>query len=61
MISRYSRPEMSAIWSEEAKLARWLEIEILACEGMANRRIIPRKTLDDSAQSEVQYPAGAQK
>ncbi|MCX6946360.1 MAG: lyase family protein, partial [Verrucomicrobia bacterium] len=43
MISRYSRPEMSAIWSEEAKLARWLEIEILACEGMANRRIIPRK------------------
>lgn len=43
MISRYSRPEMSAIWSEEAKLTRWLEIEILACEGMANRRIIPRK------------------
>ncbi|NBR72173.1 MAG: adenylosuccinate lyase, partial [Proteobacteria bacterium] len=43
MISRYSRPEMTALWSEEAKLSRWLEIEILACEAMANRRIIPRK------------------
>jgi adenylosuccinate lyase len=43
MISRYSRPEMSSLWSEEAKLTRWLEIEVLACEAMANRRIIPRK------------------
>ena len=43
MISRYSRPEMSSLWSEEAKLARWLEIEVLACEAMASRRIIPRK------------------
>ncbi|NBS49513.1 MAG: adenylosuccinate lyase, partial [Verrucomicrobia bacterium] len=34
---------MTALWSEEAKLSRWLEIEILACEAMANRRIIPRK------------------
>ncbi len=34
---------MSSLWSEEAKLARWLEIEILACEAMAKRRIIPRK------------------
>ena len=33
MIPRYSRPEMSAIWSEENKLAIWLRIEILACEG----------------------------
>jgi hypothetical protein len=34
---------MTSLWSEEAKLSRWLEIEILACEAMANRRIIPRK------------------
>ncbi|NBR69458.1 MAG: adenylosuccinate lyase, partial [Verrucomicrobia bacterium] len=43
MIPRYSRPQMASLWSEEAKLSRWLEIEILACEAMAGRRIIPRK------------------
>jgi adenylosuccinate lyase len=43
MIPRYSRPEMAALWSEEAKLAHWLEIEVLACEGMARLRQIPEE------------------
>ena len=41
MIPRYSRPEMAALWSEEAKLKHWLEIEVLACEGMAQLGVIP--------------------
>jgi adenylosuccinate lyase len=41
MIPRYSRPEMAALWSEEAKLNHWLEIEVLACEGMAALGVIP--------------------
>ncbi len=41
MIPRYSRPEMAALWSEEAKLNHWLEIEVLACEGMARYGHIP--------------------
>src|ERR1700729_4515508 len=41
MIPRYSRPEMAALWSEEAKLNHWLEIEVLACEGMAKFGHIP--------------------
>jgi adenylosuccinate lyase len=41
MIPRYSRPEMAALWSEEAKLRHWLEIEVLACEGMAELGHIP--------------------
>ena len=41
MIPRYSRPEMAALWSEEAKLNHWLEIEVLACEGMAAIGVIP--------------------
>ena len=41
MISRYSRPEMAAVWSEEAKLQHWLEIEVLACEAMAQLGQIP--------------------
>jgi adenylosuccinate lyase len=43
MIQRYSRPEMRAIWTEEAKLNHWLEIELLACEGMAAIGKIPKK------------------
>src|ERR1700733_2149044 len=41
MIPRYSRPEMAALWSEEAKLNHWLEIEVLACEGIAHYGHIP--------------------
>jgi adenylosuccinate lyase len=43
MISRYSRHEMAALWSEEAKLDHWLEIEVLACEGMAQFGHIPKE------------------
>ncbi len=35
MIPRYSLPEMAAVWSDEARLANWLEIEILAVEAWA--------------------------
>ncbi len=35
MIERYSRPQMAALWSPEAKFQRWLEIEIAACEAWA--------------------------
>ncbi|MBN2169953.1 MAG: adenylosuccinate lyase [Candidatus Krumholzibacteriota bacterium] len=41
MIGRYTRPRMGAIWKEEAKFARWLRIEILACEALAERGRIP--------------------
>ncbi len=45
MIERYSRPEMSAIWSEERKFALWLEIEVLAAEAMAERGDVPREAV----------------
>jgi adenylosuccinate lyase len=32
LIPRYSLPEMAAIWSDEARLANWLEIEVLVVE-----------------------------
>lgn len=43
MIERYTRPAMGAIWTEEAKFARWLEIEILACEAQAELGRVPRE------------------
>ncbi len=43
MIDRYSLPEMRSLWSERRKLEIWLEIELLACEGMAEVGSIPRE------------------
>ena len=43
VIARYSRPAMSAIWSDEAKLARWLEVELAALEGWAETRRRPAR------------------
>jgi adenylosuccinate lyase len=41
MIERYTRPQMAAVWAEEEKLGLWLEIELLACEALAERGEIP--------------------
>ena len=41
MIPRYSRPEMSAIWSEESKFQIWFEIEAHACDAQAKLGVIP--------------------
>ena len=37
---------MSAIWSDEARLARWLEVELAALEGWAETGIVPREAID---------------
>lgn len=42
MIERYSRPEMTAIWTEENKFKAWLEVEILACEAWSELGHIPK-------------------
>jgi adenylosuccinate lyase len=43
MISRYSRPEMTALWTAEARYARWLEVELTACEAMAEEGLVPKE------------------
>ncbi len=42
MIDRYTRPQMAAVWDEEQKLRIWLEVELLACEALAERGEMPR-------------------
>lgn len=42
MIERYTRPEMGWVWSEENKLAKWLQVEIAACEAWAEIGVIPQ-------------------
>ena len=41
MIDRYSRPEMRALWSDEGRLRRWLEVELAVCDVLAQRGEIP--------------------
>ena len=45
MIPRYSRDEMTYIWSPENRFKKWLEIEILACEVLAAKGKIPIESL----------------
>jgi adenylosuccinate lyase len=43
MITRYSRPEMRAIWTDENKLKIWLQIELLASEALVKEGVVPTK------------------
>jgi len=43
MIPRYTRPEMGRIWTDENRFAKWLEVEIQACEAMAEEGLIPKE------------------
>ncbi len=45
MIPRYSRPEMSALWTDDARFQKWLEIELAACEAWAQLGKIPVEAL----------------
>ncbi len=46
MIERYTRQAMGRIWSEEAKYAAWLRVEVAACEAYARRGRIPPAVMD---------------
>ncbi len=46
MIQRYSRPEMTAIWSPETKFRIWFEIEAHACDALADLGVIPRENAE---------------
>lgn len=46
MIDRYTLPEMGALWSEETKFQKWLDVEIAVCEVHAEMGIIPAAALE---------------
>jgi adenylosuccinate lyase len=45
VISRYTRPELARIWSEQRKLEAWLEVELAASEVLGDRGVIPKEDL----------------
>ena len=46
MIKRYSLPEMGAIWTEENRYRKWLEVELAACQANAEAGHIPAEAVE---------------
>jgi adenylosuccinate lyase len=43
MIARYTLPEMGALWSEQNKFQKWLDVELAVCDVHAEMGSIPRE------------------
>src|SRR5438874_1474314 len=56
MVPRYSRPEMTAIWSAENRYRIWWQIEVFAAEAMGKIGMIPA---DDAATIRAAYDRDA--
>jgi adenylosuccinate lyase len=41
VIERYARPQMQAIWTDEGRFRRWLDVELAVSEELAERGVIP--------------------
>jgi adenylosuccinate lyase len=46
VISRYTRPEMADLWSEEAKFQSWLDVELAACAAWSEIGAIPPEDVE---------------
>jgi len=47
MIERYTLPEMGAVWSQQNKFQKWLDVEIAVCEVHAEMGTIPSNALNE--------------
>jgi len=45
MIDRYTLPEMGAVWSQQNKFQKWLDVEIAVCEVHAEMGTIPAEAV----------------
>ena len=69
MIERYTRPAMGAVWTEQNRFQKWLDVELAVCDVHAEMGTIPAAAVDDWRQhlrqqavpieSEVTWDGGA--
>ncbi len=45
MIDRYSRPVLKAVWEPARKYETWLRVELLACEALSKKGLVPASAL----------------
>ena len=50
MIDRYTREEIGAVWSEQAKFDSWLKVELAVCDALFDADVIPAAYLSESHQ-----------
>ncbi len=48
MIPRYTRPEIGAVWTPQAKMEAWLEVELAATEAWAAEGVVPREAAEEA-------------
>jgi adenylosuccinate lyase len=48
VIPRYTRPEIGAVWTQEAKLQSWLEVELAATEAWAAEGVVPAEAAEQA-------------
>lgn len=46
MIERYTRQDMGAIWTDDNRFRKMLDVEIVACEAFAEKGLIPKKAVN---------------
>jgi adenylosuccinate lyase len=51
LIERYTRPAMGAVWSDERRFQRWLDVEIAAMEAWADAGVVPAEAVAAVASS----------
>jgi adenylosuccinate lyase len=47
LIARYSRPDMAALWTDQAKFENWLQVELAATSVLANVDIVPKDAAEE--------------
>jgi adenylosuccinate lyase len=47
VIERYSTPEMAAVWTDEARMAAWLKVELAVCEAWSRLGTIPEDAFEE--------------
>src|SRR6185503_18130879 len=45
LISRYTRPAMGAVWSDERRFQRWLDVEVAAMAAWAELGVVPHEAV----------------
>jgi adenylosuccinate lyase len=57
VISRYSLPEMAALWSDQARYTTWVRVELLASQAQAQLGRVPEDALEDMRRAPVPLAA----
>jgi adenylosuccinate lyase len=57
VIPRYTLPEMGELWTDKAKFATWVEVEVLACEAHAELGVVGADDLAAIRQGTAPDPA----